>query len=206
MFCAWREGRKTVTRRLVNPQPPAGSKYGGLVTGGNRTGQSNIGKGLFYSGAWPCPEETCYARPYYRPGEHVLVVTRWATYRWLDYLRPSELLEQEVGDLWLGESDEYEDIIGKWRPGRFVPKRLESLFPQTTILSVQAEWLQMTEAEAIREGFRSTVELTADKSDYCGFYAQEHFIEAWNTIHQDYPFESKPMVWRYEIAGPEDRR
>jgi len=204
MFRAWREGKKTVTRRLINPQPPEGYEYGGSVVGGCWSGKSNKGKHLFYTGQWPYPEEIIYTKPHYRPGERVVVVTRWAVGSEWDRRKPKELPHDfSKIEFWISsESQEkYNWLKGKWRPARFVPLHLEHHFPQTEIISARPERLQdITEEDAMKEGMipiPGGVNYVWSSMPY-----KSEFATTWNRIHGPNAFSTNPLVWRIEIAPP----
>lgn len=217
MFMAWRDGRKTVTRRLTKYDHPIDCEI--------KEHENHCF--AFYNQIYYACE-----KPYYRPGETVCVVTRWAAHRDFDSAKPSELY---TGRFWIGEDSGR--VRGKWRPARFVPLHLENLFPQTTIVSARPERLKdITDGDGLREGITGREFTRRDGKKQVGYHAdwkrlgelsnyaggifprnekyplleedicldspRMAFANLWNTIHKEKPWESNPLVWRYELAPP----
>lgn len=169
---AIREGRKTVTRRLMRPQPIPLPPFTVAPDGTSLAGVPS----------WPDGPP----RPRYCPGEVVYVREPWF------------LLDAEGRPAW--EWDDgcvvvyRDDNPGKvpcdgpdriaWRPARFMPARAART--RIRILDVRPERLQdITEEECVREGL-GTVAL---------------FALTWNTIHKDpgTTWVASPWVWRIEF-------
>ena len=181
------EGRKTVTRRVIKPQP------------------------FLRDNDWWCwlPRKnvevqwheifdmkmlTDYAR--YRAGETVYIKEMWTVDKKYDKLPPSKIprgtriyfREHEIPEA-------VEPILGRWRSPLHLPRWFASYF--ITITDVRAERLQeIMEEGAMAEGFSITYEkyepwtLTDARTD---------FLRTWNSINKDYPWESNPFIFRYEF-------
>ena len=83
MLRAYREGRKTVTRRVINPQPQI------VCLERTNFGSESIA-GVFQEDVQPLTWRVT-PHPRYRVGETVYVRELWATEKKYDGLKPSEL-------------------------------------------------------------------------------------------------------------------
>jgi hypothetical protein len=185
MLSAWREGRQTVTRRLMKPQPNPIPK-----------GPSDHNK--IYTSGWfegePVPKYVLDKAPY-RPGEIVYIKERLV-----------KSLEA-VGKYWaLYESDYEQVLIGgpaindgvqwEWKrdrlPAMFMPAWAARDWAR--IVSVRAEELQeINEIDAYLEGFRDQLRGNT-------FYSVgAQFKETWDSLYGPGSWDSNPWVWRYEL-------
>jgi hypothetical protein len=84
---------------------------------------------------------------------------------------------------------------GPWKSPIYMPRWASRI--NLIVKSVRVERLQeITEEDAIAEGFVSTSILTQAGDDYTGMYAVEHFQDAWDTINKKRaPWESNPWVF-----------
>lgn len=198
---AFLEGRKTVTRRLINPQPRHRIIH---ATDGN-----------FYDAIDPGKR----VRPKYQPGDIVGIGEPWATLRVYDDLTPKEYVAycERMGmraaklTFWFNdiktatEASNLEDEgCGKKRTGRFLPDAL--VRHRARIVSVRAERLQeITEEDAKREG---TGNMRHPKPGELRGPEQRLYVsvfrEVWDDLHgKEAPWDTSPWVWRYEIGRVE---
>ena len=197
--------KKTVTRRIIKPQPVD-------IGGGEITWD---GKGVVIPGGIDYklkPEWiTKYAR--YQPGDIIWVKETWRVGAWsedneiaVDYIADNysrkefllveddamfeKLWQQSTDDaaIYCGVQDKYEWSPGespcRKRPSIFMPKWACRLWLEC--VSVLAERLQeITEEDAVRDGVEN----------------REAFRELWNSINgKSATWESNPWVWRYEFT------
>ncbi len=201
------EGRKTVTRRVIKPQPPEGYDYS--------QGLSN----LFYAKFLNSNSEIFLSKtPYMAPclneevGDTLYVRETWCK------------VEEDVDSIFFEDSGvmyngqvlyraDGIDLtdIGKWRPSIHMPKKAARIFLEVT--DVRVERLQdITEEQAIKEGVGN---LFIDHIAYSGeekynapskreTLAIEQFELLWNSTikKQDldrYGWEANPWVWVIEF-------
>ncbi len=67
------------------------------------------------------------------------------------------------------------------------------------ITNIRAENLKdISEEDAIAEGYKSTAVLTSDLRDYTGFYALEHFLDS-KWVNDKIQRYGDPWVWVYDF-------
>ena len=172
------DGRKTVTRRVVKPQPDKHHKhFVGWVT--SSTDNSDIGCamfGLHEDGGCSCE----YAKPKYQIGDVLYVRETF----FCDNCMPDCLGREDenecpfnrIGDKCYGYKTQYIDSTGmiKWHPSIHMPKEAARIFLKVT--DVRVERLQeITEDEAIKEGFKH-----GGINEYW-IKATNAFIKLWNS-------------------------
>ena len=185
MAMAYREGRKTMTRRLMKVQPP-GDGYE-LARCVSTTGcDSNVDKlhwikrdGLNILDS----DDRYFACQYGYPGDQLVFGTTWATLGNYDGLRPTEI--GFGAPIWsYFNSDEKPEGFGKLRPGIILPEFHRDEMPRETLKIVRAEKVQyITDKDAILEGIFET--------------PRDAFSELWDEIYfkRGYGWESNPWVW-----------
>lgn len=177
------EGRKTVTRRVVKPQPekapiPIPDEEYWLVC---FTGNENCSS----------------IKPPYRPGDILYVREAWTAWSRTYGTIPRILYKAD-------RCTDAEKI--KWRPSIYMPRKAARIFMRVT--EVRVERLQdMSEADAIAEGFEPVV---CDHPCGCpctdcmdtGYLepAILGFVETWNSTIKPadralYGWEANPWVW-----------
>ena len=172
MIKAIREGRKTVTRRVIKPQPPVASLPVDFV------GEFSIlGKGY---------------RARYQPGEVVYIKEAWASEAIDDELKPCEI--PKGYPIYYKHLFEQTDNFGagRWRSPLFMMEWMARYFLQ--MLDVRAERLQeITENDCIAEG----CEYPTNWGSGSSFRYSYQII--WDSINKDHPWASNPFVWVYSF-------
>lgn len=197
-------GRKTVTRRVVKPQPPDGwSPVVEHYCPVEISADGEEAPGPLCFGA--SDEEFGVRCPYGEPGDRLWVREAWrrtcdtdalgcvqykADGAALHYLcdnggegDPTELAGP-AGKLW-------DEDAAKWRPSIHMPRWVSRILLE--VKSVQVERLQeITEADAEAEGFER----------------REHFIRLWDQLNasRGCSWESNPWVWRVEFKRVEGNK
>lgn len=205
MMLAWLADRKTVTRRLINPQPsqPGSHSYQHPTKKWWMFGDNTVR-------IW---------KPRYLPGETVYIKEAWG-YDNKEYV---DLYKKEK---WRGEPDqrtaklfyrttEPEDALaifskGFWKPSMFMPEWASR--SKALVVSARPERLQeITDEDAIMEGI-SVVGNHYGKPEY-PFYGELYdklgqvtvspktsYQYLWDSINgKKHPWSSNPWVWRYEL-------
>lgn len=81
------EGRKTVTRRAIKEQPPAGHRWRGWVL--DSTNSKIVGKASFGEDGSPLQRKPMYVRcPYGKPGDRLWVREAWQADAQVDSVAP----------------------------------------------------------------------------------------------------------------------
>lgn len=172
------DGRKTQTRRVINPQA--------LLDNKTRV-------------------NACYECPYGAPGDLLWVRETWRAveldngndgilYRADNHFKSIEN-SQAAADLWC---DAYADRKhgNKWRPSIFMPRWASRI--ALAVTDVQVERLQeISEEDAIAEGLQKEVISVGYQNDSVTLRARPKFVYLWDKINSDrgYSFESNPWVW-----------
>lgn len=195
------EGRKTQTRRLIQPQPDLGlpefERYSHITVGNfpptkiDKNGEAYPGDEIF--GAYTDDGEWGWRCPY-QVGEVVYVKEAWATEKRYDPFKPSELP-------YYPKIFYVSDGVGEW-PSNLSIGRLRSPLHLTEafaryfikITDVRAERLQeISEEDAKAEGVAEANCATHHKS------AREVYGELWDSLNPKYPWEINPWVWVYSF-------
>lgn len=144
-------GEKTVTRRVVKPQPPEGARL---------EYSPKHGEALDYAtGPYPMPNERAAYKAPYQPGDVLYVREKFACdgfdgreYLYVYWTDVDDCDRVVWGDLDEGEWAPSSDY--NWRPSIHMPKEAARIFLRVT--SVRAERLQeITPYSCIREGIES---------------------------------------------------
>lgn len=200
------EGRKTVTRRLVRPQPVANVKT--LYRKGDTDVWRSHGADWWYEFKAPCvPGDVLWVRETWtREGKNYFYRADFES----DYLDPCETLSGGYP----AECRYYPGCEGCmrerqricWRPSIHMPKEAARLFLQVT--EVRVERLQdITEKQAVSEGLEPVLCSNCDGygcSDCVGSGCREPalvgFCDVWNSTIKPadlalYGWEANPWVW-----------
>lgn len=193
MIRAILDGRKTVTRRIVNPQPKPDWKYQGI---------NGLGEFLFYPPDLnPRHEESdwTFKSPYGIANHELWVREKWC----LDYENPLRVAgyfaDKTSNVKRLGELKA--DGSPRWRPSIHMPRWACRL--KLEVISIRAERLQeITEDDAASEG--------AEPIPTYGVYPSRHaarvmsyregFRVLWDSLNSERaPWDSNPWVFRIEF-------
>ena len=198
------DGRKTMTRRVIKPQPEwvtirpedkpemttIGGKYGAVwyvAVQANEDGDVDF-EGQFV----PCP--------YGQPGDRL-----WVRETFCDRNNNGE----QIKPLYRADGQEYQDGDGrlfepKWKPSIFMPRMYSRITLEIT--NVRVERLQkINNADALAEG---TPGAWVENSEYLGGYEENEnkahvffFRQLWDSINakRGYSWESNPWVWVVEF-------
>lgn len=188
------EGQKTMTRRVVKPQPDA------------RLYSVNGGPEWTYPDPHD-PDVPDWGRvvrcPYGVAGDRLWVRETWATVKTLDHLAPSKVWQYDRPPSlyyaeWTGAARNSE-WRGKWRPSIHMPRWAS----RTTLenASVRVERLQdITEEDAKAEGMASWAAASCSRLPEDELYARAYFELAWDAINgKRHPWASSPWVWVVEF-------
>lgn len=176
------DGNKTVTRRVIFPQP---KEYRGQIV------------------------SISDSKQYWKKGDLIWVRETWSVgIEWND-TKPSEIDLLGVGDIdgiWYWADGEPCEGWGKKRPSIFMPKLFARLFLE--IRDIRAERLQeINKEDAIREG----IEISTDHGEPAYYLYNERlhytpspiesFQTLWDSINfkHGYRWKSNPWVWRIEF-------
>lgn len=119
----------------------------------------------------------------------------WATEPQYDHLKPREIPNNAKIYYSL---DGYDDtIMGKKRSPLFMPQWAARHFIKITSNAPQ-RLQEITEEDAEAEGFNCW---EFDNPDlYADCPCTNQFIQRWDSINPDYPFETNPFVFRYKFV------
>jgi len=195
------EGRKTMTRRVVDPQPNCGMD--------GFSGIAHHIKGAIWGSGLP----TLNLCPHGVPGDRLWVRETWVTCKEWDALPP-----REIDAMWVRQTETFpiwrladgpnipskSGVDGKVRPGIFLPRRFSRLTVELT--EVRVERIQdITEVDARTEGIQvlpmqSSDDPSAWWQSSPGVHqdrtARGSFIQLWDSINgKKHPWESNPWVW-----------
>lgn len=174
------EGRKTQTRRVINPQPTGRGSSDGKS-------ETTLHYELLY-GAIKCP--------FGQIGDQIWVRENYRTDRQVDSAKPSELSK---GEPILYEADSVFRTYGchplewgKQRPSIFMPRWASRI--QLEITGVRVERLQeISEEDAQAEG----CDIAFDNEMSIGYF--QSFQSLWTDINGAESWQSNPFVWVVEF-------
>jgi hypothetical protein len=179
MVKAWMEGRKTVTRRLMNPQPC--QSFEGPY-------QDKDGRWVMCENNPPHILRTFPLKPRYLPGEIVYIKEMWHCD---DPAAAQDAMSRGEGLYYKAGMAEQEASMFKWKSPRFMPERASR--SHARIVSVIPERIQeINEIDAYLEGFRD--QLRGETF----WPAGAQFKEIWDKLHLG-SWERNDWVWRIEL-------
>ncbi len=176
-------GTKTVTRRLIKPQP-------------DHCHRDIIGKPKPWSSAdyerlIPQAGDR-EIKPRYQPGDILRVNEVWRTWKEWDDHKPSEIPEGQPIFYDTDESEQERKAYGRYRQARYMcawmsrPERFE-------VLDSRPEGVQdITEEDAIREGITGDEALVGQVANPF----RTAFAILWDSIHGAGAWAANPFVWR----------
>ena len=181
------EGRKTVTRRLVKPQPPGG--VDGLHQIDGRGRWRSFGDDVWFEIPAPC-----------QPGDILWVRETWSQV----YIRQKRYLYKADADRGVGEGA---NLPIRWHPSIHMPQEAARVFLRVT--DVRVERLQEITGEQVgAEGPPKAFEyntpdgtvITLDEDGY----SYHGFKAVWNSTIKakdlpDYGWDANPWVWVIEF-------
>ncbi|ERY35750.1 hypothetical protein [Pseudomonas aeruginosa] len=183
------EGRKTVTRRVVTPQPDF---LGSMVD--PNTPFKTLDAGLH-------ARITC---PYGQPGDRLWVREAWAADAQVDAIAPSDLSQGEPiwypADLSVRQTGCSMISKGRVRPSIHMPRWASRILLEIT--AVRVERLQdISKEQAKAEGVRDVGEGSFDVEDSKHFAAdpRESFASLWSSINGESSWDANPWVWVVEF-------
>ena len=176
MVRATLEGRKTVTRRAIKPQPPEGHKWRGWVV--DSTCSKEIGSASWDEAGGPLRRNATYARcPYGKPGDRLWVRETWGviSHTWnehgdmVDWVpdRPAKSIRElpfgrgyysghviyaaDGPNEWAGDDDGGGEPRSAWHPSIHMPRHASRILLEIT--DVRVERLQdISDKEIEAEG------------------------------------------------------
>lgn len=205
------DGRKTVTRRVIKPQPYlvdstlgvkrwAHDKLKGSDDPLCLWDEEDIKMELYESDTVTCP----YGYAYYNaPADELWVRETWATAAAFNHMKPSDIPQGQ--HIWYGVNDNSDFVVsaghwrGKRRPSIFMPRWASRI--QLRVTDVRVERVQeITEKQAIKEGMELVPVGTATWSN------RQSFSILWDKINakRGYSWGSNPFVWvvEFEVIKP----
>lgn len=204
------DGRKTQTRRVIEPQPPSIDDVVKL---------SGSGYSLFTEPHWQptwrvagpvwavrklLGVEPLWKCPYGKVGDRLYVKETWAVHKRYDHLPGRELKDGLQVVYSAGGINELGAASGRWRCGRFIPRRFARIFLDLTDIRAQelcAITEGDTEAEGVVDHYACTPpDLSSPDPDDIGVHRCNplgDFERTWDAINsaRGYPCASNPWVW-----------
>lgn len=195
------DGRKTQTRRLMKPQPeiiPPESEHG------------NPGYWIPFNAARTMVrnEDMYIACPYGLKWERLWVRETFGTQVRRDALGGTG--EFRVYRASNPDAVNYTTACGKtvpvkWKPSLHMPRWASRITLEIT--SVRIECLDdISEEDALAEGFVSDAKVNESGDDYTGLYASDRFFETWQKIYGQKSLLENPWVWVITFKRVEAQR
>lgn len=186
------DGRKSVTRRVMKPQPDHFHDFG----------KGRIPCGSDDSKTPSCTDEIrC---KFGVPGDKLWVKENWAYRKDCDHLNGSQLYERGVRQAWYWADGPGKccntgcnGAAGRVRAARFMPRWASRL--TLDIVSVRVERLmELTEEDAALEGKEPCVGVGDEclLAGGCGGSRICAFRSSWDSLHGEGSWASTPFVWR----------
>lgn len=206
MVRALLDGRKTVTRRVIKPQPAPEAKSVGLCSSGEWL--------------WEHGMQLHRVRPPCLAGDRIWVRETWQAVHFEkdddDLWHPEQIpktgpAQGVVENFWQvlyaatdpRAKESRQDRGFPWRSGRFMPRWASRILPDVVDVRAERLW-DLTEEDAAREGVTPLVGLSADQTTIGDHQTGPHrvaFAVGWDTLNHDrgFPWVSNPWVWRIEM-------
>ncbi len=169
--------RKTVTRRVIKPQPIAGIRKSVFVPSGIEDGHGREIKLL------------------YKVGDILYVRETWQRNYCNDAIVTGKYAYRASPETWQYFSEEEKNLKKKWKPSIHMPKEAARIFLKVT--DVRVERLQdITEEDAITEGMSKTL---VDGVVFIS--AKGNFHVLWDSLNikRGYGWDTNPWVWVIEF-------
>jgi hypothetical protein len=214
------DGRKTMTRRVVKPQPPEkGTEVNRVVVGEttqvkvfeiNKGGKKQVYDPEKYKATWLhyleemeiCDRCTGLAKSPLNVGDIAYVKETWARVSIPDGTTARKLIY-----IYRADKPQHPYLV-KWRSPLFMPKEAARIWLK--VVSVRAERLQAISnqdllAEGVRSGVFATCIVSLEKN--AGDMLRE-YIDTWQKLNAKkdggiYAWERNPYVWVYEFERVE---
>lgn len=199
------EGRKTVTRLAVKPQPSDGwAPESPPVIGQITSPHPKRGRfGLFVKRGigTDFPETNLIPCPYGQPGDRLWVRETWRhTEGGAVYDAAGGVMDSFDGELVYRASSPHRR--GPWRPSIHMPRWASRITLEIT--GVRVERLQeISGMDAMREGVSIPAHLPHDGADLD--YARREYRRLWESINGPGSWDSNPLVWVIEFKRAENK-
>lgn len=187
MVLAILDGRKTMTRRVIKPQPNSRHRRIDFE-------QGYLKESSRLSGCWSVERKT---KAPYQPGDRLWVRETWYKnypHKYGKYFYRADGEEIDMPIIY-GETVKYGKADGlKWKPSIHMPKDAARIWLEVT--SVRVERLsEITEEDAIAEGIRIGI------GGMPYFSCREAFAALWNSLNakRGYSWDTNPWVWVIEF-------
>ena len=210
------EGRKTVTRRIVNPQPVKNGPFWELYGAGWSDGMTKVlcvyGHSLSTRNPFGQEGDRLWVRETFAPIPEARPAGYWSDPNWIGR------------NYWYRADNNKPMWGGNWKPSIFMPR--EACRIVLEIVDISVERLQdMTEEEAVKEGFESLKEFRIlwdslnTERDICKTCKGHGVVPAWagsvegGSLMQDskdcpechgketgFGWDANPWVWRIEFV------
>lgn len=172
------EDRKVETRRIINPKNNDGIRASMIYKSGLKDSDGNEVK-----------------KPYHI-GDTLWVRETWCRIPNIRAFKVQTIYKADYKD---GDFDELNKLYPKairWKPSIHMPRAESRLFLKVTAVKMQ-RLKDITEPEALNEGFISTAVTNLKGDDYTGLFAHEHFIDVWDDIYakQGNGWDFNPWIW-----------
>ena len=192
-------GKKTVTRRIVKPQPPNDRTLGECCYSDTGWAEMDDPSTVQPAGCY-CNDVPC---PYGQPGDRLWVREAWRLYNASEECACYDLClcharhgRPMYRADWTGDVSDH-----KWRPSIHMPRWASRIVLE--VKSVRVERLQeITEDECVAEGFDGSHWWAgAARCDESAHLVINQFQETWDQLNADrgYGWDSNPWVWRVEF-------
>jgi hypothetical protein len=202
MIKAIREGRKTVTRRVIK------FKSMPLIVDSDWHAPwfDIVLNEWVFSARFGLAARSQRIKPRYHIGETVYIKEAWCE----DFTGEKIHYKLDGGEspgaqIFFGKDKQWHDYKKPfWRSPLFLPEIFARYFIQ--ILDVRPERPQeITAEESYKEGIEK-LDKGVGRLNYKYSMATELYAELWNSINPKHPFSSNPWVWRYEFKLLPDGR
>lgn len=184
-------GNKTMTRRVIKPQPHPDFLSRGIA-GMAAQWPKQDGIRIFMKDG--CSE--LVKCPYGRPGDRLWVREAWRAAKCYDELNGTQLTGKISGRniKYIEGVDKFLSgpQIGRYRHARFMPRWASRITLEITNIKVERAQ-DITDTDALREGVdRTNTSITSIPG-----YAVQRFKALWDSIYKDwgYGWDSNPWVW-----------
>lgn len=173
------EGRKTMTRRILKPQPEGAEYWTQFEDRGFYPNRINANPSHLIC-------------PYGVPGDHLWVRETW----WCDNPATAQDIMSRNEGLYYKATEEHPEIFPRWRPSIHMPRWASRITLEVT--GVKVERLQeISESDASKEGLEPYGDKywSAPGSENFHTNARNAFIQLWESIYRSDSWKLNLWIW-----------
>lgn len=188
------EGRKTMTRRIINPQPIDNTEIDGNFFDGRHRGYVKV------DGHPNWREQFVYEFCSKKVGDVLWVRETFG----FDYLDQKQILYKASPTVNSVGDDKWETEECKWKPSIFMPKEAARIWLEITDIKVE-QVRNISRVDAAKEGVCFPKGSILPKWCQRNRFPEENFLSLWETINGKHQLDKWVWVIEFKVLGTHGR-